>query len=441
MNISTVSENKTRHGNPRIRVNNLQPRQGHLPRSFAEYLVLGGVTAPITDIGERGLDTTPPCSLSMYCTCMFMYRVLTDIDRINNLVSPLILRLLSHPTPYIIEATMSVVDQQNIHSFSSSSTTTKLDPSPTLLTLNFAPNPTLRQVTTLLRRVWLLDPPLSDQELADPTTVSQCLQSVTQLVGGEFSFSSPSSSISSKNHDSSSSSSSSNTKKERVMEEEEDDDEEWKTRTQFRILSHPVVLSAEKLESGLSQAQKDNDDAYLRSVVSPWREEIYDVYRHVFADLWRMVFSTLSSSSSSSSSLSPNNVDNNNSRQLSLGVFEPTRGNAVSVAALPSAAACSPQRGDNTMTTSFPTDTFLYPVWVSPRAKVTFSAQGEEGEKHSWLVGEAKTWTTGLWVKAGQGIVLRTERIDGEGKEEEEEEEETGLAAVFVTGHCDERKD
>lgn len=320
---------------------------------------------------------------------------------------------------------MSVVDQQIVHPSSSS---TKLDPSPssspspTILTLDFSTNPILRQVTTLLRRVWLLDPPLSDEELADPTTVGQCLQSVTQLVGGEFSFSSSSS-----DHESSS------TKK----WEEEKDDEEWKTRTQFRLLSHPVVLSAEKetlvhqqqqqQQQGQEQKGEQEDNYYLKSVVSPWREEIYDVYRHVFADLWRMVVTTLSSSSSS-----PNDDDGHQ-----LAVFEPTRGNAVSVAALP---ACAPPQQDNTMTTSFPTDTFLYPVWVSPQANVTFLVQGEEGEekkKHCWVVGEAKTWTTGLWVKAGQGIVLRTERTDGAG----EEEEGTGLAAVFVTGHCDERKD
>lgn len=320
---------------------------------------------------------------------------------------------------------MSVVDQQNVPPPSSSSTTTtKIDPSPApgppILTLDFSANPILRQVTTLLRRVWLLDPPLSDEELADAKTVQQCLQSVTQIVGEEFSSSAPSSSTDT------SAAATATTEGEEENDSEQSskkwDDEAWKLRTQFRLLSDPVVIGGDK------DVEEEEESKWLKSVVSPWREEIYDVYRHVFADLWRMVVK-----SSSAVVGSP----------TELGVFEPTRGNAVSVAALPSTtkdATTTTTTSTTTTSSSFQTDTFLYPVWVNPKATIKFSVEDagkeeQEGEeKHRWTAGEAKTWTTGLWVRAGKTIVVKTE-IDQAG-----DAEKTGLAAVFVTGHCDERK-
>lgn len=299
---------------------------------------------------------------------------------------------------------MSVVNQSNIPAPSSSS---KLDPSPTpdplppLLTLNFSSNPTLRQVTTLLRRVWLLDPPLSDQELADSQTVGQCLQAVTQMVSEEGSFPSSSSNTSPNE------------------EKNWDDDEEWKTKTQFRLLSDPVVISSEKETATEGEGEQQK---WVKGVLSPWREEIYDVYRHVFSDFWRMV--RLSSSSSTSSPV---------------GIFEPTRGNAVSVAALPLGKTNTTTR----TTMSFPTDTFLYPVWVNPKAKVAFLVGEEDGEEeeekhHAWIAGKAETWTMGLWVQAEKRVVLRTER--GLNNKADDDEDRTGLAAVFVTGNCDERR-
>lgn len=333
----------------------------------------------------------------------------------------------------------SVVDHQPQHNVLLSpppSANLANPPPPTLLTLDFATNPVLRQVTTLLRRVWLLDPPLADEELADPATVGPCLQAVTQLVGAEFSFSS---SPDKKEEDDD------DTNKTMKGEDDDNDDEAWKSRTQFRLLAHPVVISADKEATARQQQQKqggggsaendnDNDNYYVKSVVSPWREEIYDVYRHVFADFWRMAVAVLSARSSTAAA-------GGTSTQQQMGVFEPTRGDAVSVAALPAPSSPTAEKNiNNTTKTSFKTDTFLYPVWVSPQARVTFSAAAtgerqEEEEKHCWVAGADKTFTTGLWVKAGQEIVLRTERIGGE------EDEGTGLAAVFVTGHCVERKD
>lgn len=311
---------------------------------------------------------------------------------------------------------------------------------PPFCTLDFSSNPILCQVTTLLRRVWLLDPPLSDQELADPKTVQDCLQRITQIVGSEDFPSSSSSSSSLQDQDGGNNSNN-----------DDDDDKEWKKRTQFRVLSDPVVISAEKEEE--EEQGKANEDGgetegrWLKSVVSPWREEIYDVYRHVFADFWRMAVTAAAVAAQQPQAGG------------SIGAFEPTRGDAVSVAALPfpssssssSSFASNEEREGGTMTTTFRTDTFLYPVWVNPSVRIRFSvaADGEktsEGgqakeEKHCWTAREGKTWTTGLWVQAGKMITLRTELLSNGDGDDGAVVDRTGLAAVFVTGHCDERKE
>lgn len=92
-------------------------------------------------------------------------------------------------------------------------------------------------------------------------------------------------------------------------------------------------------------------------------------------------------------------------------------------------------------TTAFTTDTFLYPVFVHPRAKVTFAAAAGGGaEEHVWVAGEEKTWTTGLWVRAGRDVLLTTEVAAMDGKKGEEGRKDGAeIAAVFVTGHCEAR--
>lgn len=346
---------------------------------------------------------------------------------------------------------MSVVQQPNIPPAASS---TKLDPPPPsssspadpplppLLTLDFSANPTLHQVTTLLRRVWHIDPPLTNEELADGATIGQCLQSVTQTVSDELSASTITTTSSQEEGD----------KGKQQQQPKWQDDETWKHKTQFRLLQDPVVISAEKEKQAQAQSVQAGaaSDQWLQSVLSPWREEIYDVYRHVFADLWRMVVATTTTTTTVSSS----------KQSSRLGVFEPTKGNAVAVAALPlpstsqesttTTSASAVVVVEETTSTSFQTDTFLYPVWVNPRAKISFSLGDQKEDdnddvKHSWTaVGEDnKTWTTGLWVRARQTIAVKTELLKDEGSDAaaaDEELDQTGLAAVFVTGHCDERR-
>ncbi|KAJ4421981.1 hypothetical protein N0V82_003377 [Gnomoniopsis sp. IMI 355080] len=232
-----------------------------------------------------------------------------------------------------------------------------------LCKIDFSSSALLRQVSTMLRRVWLLDPPLSNEELANPTTVQECFRSMCEAIGNG------------------------------ITDDPEDtkwDHELWLKHTQLKLIDPVVAASAEPTD--------------LRSVVSPWREEIYDVYRHLFSDLWRVLVTAA-----------------NEERRSQLGRFDPAKGNAVSLVVLPAEET----KVDKT---AFKTDTFLYPVWVNPKAEISFAADGTE---HAWRAEEEPTWTTGLWVQAGQDVALTTETKDIE-------DDKSEIAAVFVTGHCDE---
>lgn len=234
--------------------------------------------------------------------------------------------------------------------------------------IDFSESALLRQVSTMLRRVWLLDPPLSNEELANPKTVQECFRAMCEAIGNG------------------------------ITDDPEDtkwDHELWLKHTQLKVLDDPTVAaSAEPTE--------------LRSVVSPWREEIYDVYRHLFSDLWRALMRAAGS------------ADDNGSERAQLGRYDPGKGDAVSLVVLPAEES----KVDKT---AFKTDTFLYPVWVNPKAKISFAADGTE---HAWLAEKEVTWTTGLWVRAEKDVALTTEMKDVEG-------DTSKIAAVFVTGHCD----
>lgn len=236
---------------------------------------------------------------------------------------------------------------------------------PALRKIDFSANAVLRQVSTMLRRAWLLDPPLSHEELAEPETVQECFRSLCETIGNE------------------------------ITAHPDDagkwDHAHWLAHTQLTLLGDPVVAA--------SAAPAD-----LTSVVSPWREEIYDIYRHVFSDLWRTLL-----------------AETSEDQQARLGRFDPAQSDAVSLVVLPAEEA----KVDKT---AFTTDTLLYPVWVNPGAAISFSADGTE---HSWSMGEGPTWTTGLWVQAGRNVVLRTDMKDVE-------RDQSKIAAVFVTGHCSE---
>ena len=233
---------------------------------------------------------------------------------------------------------------------------------PVVRIINFSDNMVVRQVSTMARRLWLLNPPLSDEELLEEAALKACFGATAQAVGSGISDDTA---------------------------EVRWDHQLWQSKTDLKLLSPTVQIEAEPFDT--------------KSVVSPWRSEVYEIYRHVFIDLWRKMKEA---------------PDTDH-----LGRFDPAKENSVAVGVL----KAEKLKIDKTR---FDTDTFLYPVWVNPKAKVTFSVEGVVGKEHIWADDEPSAWSTGLWLLAGKEITMTT-KMDIEG-------DEIGLAAVFMMGHCEE---
>lgn len=233
---------------------------------------------------------------------------------------------------------------------------------PVVRLIDFSDNMVVRQVSTMLRRLWLVDPPLSDEELLQEATLKACFQAITQAIGNGIS----------------------------------DDPEEarwdhglWLEHTELRVLNPAVLAAAEPYD--------------VRSVVSPWRSEVYEIYKHVFIDLWRTLKEV--------------------PKTDHVGRFDPSKEGSVTLGVL----KAEKLKVDKT---AFRTDTFLYPVWVNPKAKITFSVDGAEGNEHVWSDGEPSVWAKGLWVQGEKEITMTMKLDDIEG-------DQTGITAVFVMGHCE----
>ncbi|POS79917.1 hypothetical protein DHEL01_v201694 [Diaporthe helianthi] len=234
---------------------------------------------------------------------------------------------------------------------------------PAVRLVDFSDNTVVRQVSTMLRRLWLVAPPLSDEELLQEAILRECFQAITQAIGNGIS----------------------------------DDPEEtrwdhgyWLSHTELRVLDPAALAAAEPYD--------------VRSVVSPWRSEIYQIYKHVFIDLWRVL--------------------NETSGTSNLGPFDPTKEGSVTLGVL----KAEKLKADKT---AFGSDTFLYPVWINPKARITFSVDGvDDGNEHVWSDVEPAAWTKGLWSQGGKEITMTT-KLDGV------EDDPTGIAAVFVMGHCE----
>lgn len=233
---------------------------------------------------------------------------------------------------------------------------------PAVRLVDFSDNMVVRQVSTMLRRLWLVDPPLSDEELLQESMLKECFQAITQAIGNGISDD---------------------------PEETRWDHPYWLSNTVLRVLNPAALAAAEPYD--------------VRSVVSPWRSEIYEIYKHVFIDLWRMLKEAPE-------------TDN-------LGQFDPSKEGSVTLGVL----KAEKLKADKT---AFRTDTFLYPVWINPKAKVTFSLDGVEGDEHVWSDVEPSAWTKGVWVQGEKEITMTTRLDDIEG-------DQTGIAAVFVMGHCE----
>ncbi|KAK0616852.1 heterokaryon incompatibility protein-domain-containing protein [Immersiella caudata] len=118
---------------------------------------------------------------------------------------------------------------------------------PAMRTVDFSQNPPVMQVTTLLRRMWQIDPDAIPNPGDD---VEQLSQNVMLNIGKWM---------------------------QEVSLEERWDDEVWKSRTTYALLDPP-----EGPETGTS----DQDDAQ-GPLFTPFRRSIYVIYNHVFWDTYK----------------------------------------------------------------------------------------------------------------------------------------------------------
>ncbi|KAK3300137.1 heterokaryon incompatibility protein-domain-containing protein [Chaetomium fimeti] len=162
-------------------------------------------------------------------------------------------------------------------------------------------------------------------------------------------------------------------------------DEVWKARTEYKLLDPPEG----------SQAEIDSSEGDQGPLFSPFRRAIYGVYDHVFWDVYNSL---------------------KEETDVGIGEFEPP---ATVVMVLTFA-----EDGSSEVPHFFPTDTFVYPVWIAPGTTLTFSVDGKE----ETLTPEGQTWRYSLWFRAGK-IATATPKS-------ETEERRGKVAAVMVMGQC-----
>ncbi|KAH6853516.1 heterokaryon incompatibility protein-domain-containing protein [Chaetomium sp. MPI-CAGE-AT-0009] len=189
-----------------------------------------------------------------------------------------------------------------------------LDEEPPVRTIDFSHNPAVMQVSTALRRMWLIDSDsLEVSNREDPSELQSAFHGVMRNVGNWIAQTPPN---------------------------ERWNDEVWKAQTEYKLLDPPEG----------SQTEIDDSEAGEGPIFTPFRRAIYGVYDHVFWD----VYNSLKEEPDAPG----------------IGEFEPP--NTV-VMVLTFA-----EDGPAEIPHFFGTDTFVYPVWIAPDTTITFSVDGRE---------------------------------------------------------------
>ncbi|KAK3319593.1 heterokaryon incompatibility protein-domain-containing protein [Cercophora scortea] len=175
----------------------------------------------------------------------------------------------------------------------------------------------------------------------------------------------------------------------RITSHELWDDDVWMAQSDFKLplLAHPI---------GASDASRQDVQA---SVFSPLRREIYPAYDQIFAS----VYETLKAQAG------PNAV----------GEFRPPNSTVMLLDI--------PVGGPADLSHSFKTDTFVYPVWIAPGTELTFTARGDRDT----MASNNKTWRSALWCKGGVQLTISARDAAGAPA--------SGVVAVLALGQCEHR--
>ena len=219
-----------------------------------------------------------------------------------------------------------VIDKNNNPPTKMASTNHILDDEPPVRTIDFSHNPAVMQVSTALRRLWLIDPNtlpgISDPQ--DQAELQSTFRDVTRNLGNWIAETPP---------------------EERWL------DDVWKERTDYALLDPPEG----------SQAEIDGSEAGEGPLFTPFRRAVYGVYDHVFWDVYHSL---------------------KEETDVGIGEYQPP---STVVMVLTFAE----EEGATTEVPHFfATDTFVYPVWIAPGTMLTFSVDGKEEtltpESHTW---------------------------------------------------------
>ncbi len=197
---------------------------------------------------------------------------------------------------------------------------------PSLRAIDFAHKPAVMQVSTALRRLWLIDP--NDLVVSNPEDESESRalehvfpDAIRQL--GDWIAQTPPNDCW--------------------------DDDVWKSQTNFPLLDPPEDPQAEIADS------EDGGGPLF----TPFRQQVYAVYDHIFWDVYHSL---------------------KGETEEEIGEFQPPSTTVMALGA-------SEDEDDDTSHV-FPVDTFVYPVWIAPKTTLTLSVDGHETtltpDGHTW---------------------------------------------------------
>ena len=237
---------------------------------------------------------------------------------------------------------------------------------PSLRAIDFAHKPAVMQVSTALRRLWLIDPDglvaSNPEDGSESRALEHVFPDVIRQLGDWIAQTPPN---------------------------ECWEDDVWKSRTDFPLLDPPEGSQAEIADS------EDGGGPLF----TPFRQQVYGVYDHIFWDVYHSL---------------------KDETEEEIGQFQPPSTTIMVLGA-------SDDEDDDT-SHFFPVDTFVYPVWIAPKTTLTFSVDGHE----KTLTPDGHTWTSSLWLRAGTTATITPLGESGERCSR-------AVAAVLALGQCEER--
>ncbi|KAK4042237.1 heterokaryon incompatibility protein-domain-containing protein [Parachaetomium inaequale] len=206
-------------------------------------------------------------------------------------------------------------------------TNTAFEDEPSLRTIDFSDKPAVMQVSTVLRRIWLIDPDSiglgNPQDESQSQSMAEVFPDVTRKLGNWIA---------------------------QTPSNDRWYDDVWKAQTDHTLLDPPEG----------SKAEIDNSEAGEGPLFTPFRRQVYGVYDHVFWDVYHSL---------------------KEETEGEVGEFQPPNTTVM-------ALTFSEDESTTDIHHFFRTDTFVYPVWIAPGTTLTFSVDGSEktltSEGHTW---------------------------------------------------------